>query len=98
MTEEQVRKALAEKKVRDASFTDASLDTVLEYLRTVTGVSFAVSPKARVATGEAKVNSPKLDDVAAADLLALTTASLNLRWEVRDGVVWIITAEEASPR
>jgi hypothetical protein len=98
LSEVEVRKVLAEKKVRDASFTDASLDDVVAYLRAVTGLTFFVSPTARVKFADAKVNTPKLDEVPAAELLALVTAPSDLRWEVRDGVVWIVTSEEAKPR
>lgn len=99
LRDEEVRKVLAEKRVRDASFTDASLDDVLQYLHTVTGLAFAVSPKVRAANlGDAKINMPKLDDVPAGEVLALITGPADLRWEVRDGVVWIVTSDEANPR
>ena len=97
--DQRAQEILKEKRVKGLTFTDANLDAVASYLHTVTGLAFVISPKVRAAKFDAvKVNIPLTDNVAAAEILDIVTAPNDLRWEIRGGDVWIVTADEAAPR
>ena len=96
---EDARRVLDEKRVQGLTLTDANLDAVAQYLRTVTGLSFAISPKVRAERfADVKINVPLVESASAAEVLDLVTAPYDLRWQVRDGVVWIGTAAEAAAK
>ena len=89
-------KTLKEKRVKGLTFEDASLDSVVTYLRTVSGVHFFIIPRVR-ASGtfdDAKANIPLLDDVSVFDVLMRVTTQADLRWDLRHGVVTIGTKDE----
>ena len=92
--ETELRAHLSKKRVKGLKWEDTTLDVALTYLRTITGVSFQVSAEAREALGKSQTITLQLDDVAIDTVLDLVTSSLGLRWEARDGVVWVVPGEQ----
>lgn len=91
-----MREVLKAKRVRGLTFQDANLDGVVQYLKTVTDVGFMISPEVRrTKFDDVRINIPLVESASAAEVLDLVTAPNDLRWEVRDGVVWIVGAGEA---
>jgi type II secretory pathway component GspD/PulD (secretin) len=88
---------LESKRVKGLTFTDANLDAVVQYLRTVTGLNFHITPKVRATKfDDVKVNIGLLDNVSVAEVLTIITSTADLRWEPRDGVVTISLKEEVA--
>ena len=85
---------LRTKTLRGLDWDGMTLDPALAYLRTVTGVAFTVSPKARAEKLDDIVYDLQLDGVSAATVLQLMTEPFGLRFEARDEVIWILTREE----
>src|SRR5262245_9073849 len=86
---------LEAKHVKGLTFQDANLDQVVQYLRTVTGLNFHITPKVRTTKfDDVKVNIPLMDDVSVAEVLNLVTTPYDLRWEPRGGVVTIAMKDE----
>ncbi len=90
----EVEMVLKSKLVRDLHLDGASLDQVVTYLRTVTGVDFLVTPRLRSERFDAVKVSLLLSDVYVVQVLDLVTAQHGLDWEIRDGVVTIGLPEE----
>ncbi|HVG93729.1 MAG TPA: hypothetical protein VND21_04730, partial [Planctomycetota bacterium] len=94
------RRALYEtleaKRIKGLQFVDQSLDQVVTYLRTVTGLNFFITPRVRDSgrADNVRVNVARLDDVTAREVLDLVTAPHELGWESRDGVITIALREE----
>jgi type II secretory pathway component GspD/PulD (secretin)/tetratricopeptide (TPR) repeat protein len=83
------------KRVKGLTFTDANLDQVVQYLRTVTGLNFHITNKVRASKfDDTKVNIPMMDDVSVREVLDLITGPAGLRWEPRGGVVTIAMPDE----
>lgn len=93
-TTTDLRVMLSKKRVKGLEWEDANLDVALTYLRTITGVAFTVSPKAREALGESHAITLHLDDVAVDTVLDLVTSALGLRWQARDDGVQILGLDE----
>jgi type II secretory pathway component GspD/PulD (secretin) len=92
-----VMAVLTSKRVKGLTFTDANLDQVVQYLRTVTDLNFHITPKVRQTKfDDVKVNIPVLDNVSVAEVLNLVTEPNELRWEPRNGVVTIAMKDEVS--
>jgi hypothetical protein len=94
-TASDVATALAQRRVKGLDWDELDLDAALAYLRTVSGYEFVVSPTARAERFDDVVISAQLDDLSVADILEyVLTEPWGLRWEVREGVVWIVTEGE----
>ena len=83
-----LRAKLSKKRVKGLHWDNTPLEVALVYLRTITGWDFALSPAARDSFGETTITL-QLDDVPLDTVLDLLTKALGLRWEARDGGVWI---------
>jgi type II secretory pathway component HofQ len=85
------------KRVKGLDWSEQNLDQVVAYLRTITGLNFYVSPKVREEKFEDVVITVQLDDVSVRTILDhVVTEPFGLKWEVRGGVIWIVTAEETT--
>ena len=89
-----VEEKLNRARVKGLQWEEASMDQAVQYLRTITGVSFMVSPKVREEKFEDVVYNLHLDDVSVSTVVELMTEPFGLRSEVREDVVWILTDEE----
>lgn len=86
--------ALKSKRVMNLQWgDDTTLPMAVSYLRTMTGLNFYITPKAQSEKEEARVPLT-IDDYAVSDILDIMTEQNGLKWEVRDGLVRITTAEE----
>lgn len=92
--EEGLEQVLAKKKIRGLEWEETNLDTAITYLRTITGVNFQLSPKVREEKSEDVIYTLSFDDVSVKAVLDVMTEPFGLRWEPRDGVIWILTDEE----
>lgn len=92
--DEKVLDILVKKRVKGLHWEETNLDQAVAYLRTITGLSFYVTPKVREEKFEDIVYAFEFDDVSLKALLDLLTEPFGLRWEPRDGVIWILTSEE----
>ena len=91
----KVLATLATKRVRGLQFEEYDLDKVATYLKTVTGLTFFLTPKLRATKfDEVKVTLGPLDDVSVRHVLDLATLPYDLRWRVRGGIVNIGTKDE----
>lgn len=87
------------KHVKGASFTGATVEQVATYLRTVTGVEFHVSPKAKSSAGEVRlVSMPVVADATVRQLLDVVVVPMGLVWSVRGDAVEIEVPGEAGAR
>ncbi len=96
MTEDErrIRDVLAKKRLKGLDWEEMNLDQAVAYLRTITGLNFYISPKVREEKFDDVMINAQLDDVSVeAVLSAVLTEPFELRWDVRDGVVWIYTPE-----
>lgn len=85
---------LDSKRVKGLTWEAANLDQVVEYLRTITGLDFLITPKVRgEAFGEVEI-SLDADDVTVRTVLDLVTEPYDLRWTPKNGVVTITTKDE----
>ncbi len=92
----EILSILDAKHIKGASFTEATIDQIATYLRTVTGVEFRVSPKARGSQSEKRlVSMPLVADTTARQLLDVVVVPMGLVWTVRDDAVEIATPDEA---
>ncbi len=91
LVELETRQVLAGKRVKGLSWEEVNLDQAVAYLRTITGLNFYVTPKVREELLEDVVITLQLDDVSIAQVLDLITEPYGMRWEVREGVVWILS-------
>ncbi|MDF1702755.1 MAG: hypothetical protein P1V36_16525, partial [Planctomycetota bacterium] len=88
---------LSKKRVKGLDWEEQNLDQVLSYLRTITGLNFYLSPKAREEKFDDVAISAQLDDVSVETILSnVVTEPYELKWEPRGGVIWILTGEEVS--
>lgn len=88
---------LEKKRVKGLDWEEQNLDQVLSYLRTITGLNFYLSPKAREEKFDDVAISAQLDDVSVETILTnVVTEPYELKWEPRGGVIWILTGEEVS--
>jgi len=88
---------LSKKRVKGLDWEEQNLDQVVQYLRTITGLNFYVSPKVREEKFEDVIITAALDDVSVKSILDdIITGPFDLRWEPRGGVIWILTQEEVS--
>jgi Flp pilus assembly secretin CpaC len=86
--------ALRSKRVKNLQWADdTTVPQAVSYLRTITGLNFHVTPKATTEKEEARVPL-QVDDVSVKDILDIMTEQNGMKWEVRDGLVRITTAEE----
>ena len=90
----EIEKALAAKRVHGLEWEDTNLDQAVAYLRTITGVSFYITPKVREERFDDVLITLKLGHVPIRNVLDLVTEPFDLRWDVRQGVIWILTREE----
>jgi type II secretory pathway component GspD/PulD (secretin) len=83
------------KRVKGLAWEGQNLDQVVEYLRTITGLNFYITPKVRAEKFDDVTVSANLDDVSVRTILTeVVTGPNELSWEVRGGVVWIMMADE----
>ncbi|MDJ0975563.1 MAG: hypothetical protein QNJ98_13965 [Planctomycetota bacterium] len=87
---------LQKKRVKGLSWEEATLDDVVAYLRTITGLNFFVTAKARDEKGEDVAVTLKLDDVSVATILDIVTEQNELKWLPEGGVIKIATSDEVS--
>jgi tetratricopeptide (TPR) repeat protein len=88
--------ALKSKRVMNLQWgDDTTIQQAVTYLRTMTGLNFFVTPKAQSEKEEARVPLT-VDNVAVSDILDVMTEQNGLKWEVRDGLVRITTADEVT--
>lgn len=93
----EILATLDEKHIKNASFAGATIDEIATYLRTVTGVEFHVSPKARGSKDETRlVSMPVIADTTARQLLDVVIVPMGLVWTVRGDAVEIATPGEAA--
>ncbi|MDA1194365.1 MAG: hypothetical protein O2894_04205 [Planctomycetota bacterium] len=86
-----------QKRVKGLDWEEQNLDQVLSYLRTITGLNFYLSPKARQEKFDDVAISAQLDDVSVRTILeSVVTEPYELKWEPRGGVIWILTGDEVS--
>ena len=76
-------------------FSTLEIGDAVAYLRTITGLNFYITPKAQSEKEDVRVPL-QVDDVAVSSILDLMTSQNGMKWEVRDGLVRIATAEEVS--
>lgn len=89
-----IEKALRSKRPMNLDWDDqTTVPTAVEYLRTITGLNYYVTPKAQVEMERARVPL-KVESASAADVLDVLTSRNGLAWKVRDGLVRITTADE----
>ncbi len=92
-----VLEIIDKKRVQDLTWEAQNLDQVVEYLRTITGLNYYVTPKVRQEKFDEVTVSANLDDVSVRTILTqVVTAPFDLSWEVRGGVIWIMMADEIS--
>jgi type II secretory pathway component GspD/PulD (secretin)/tetratricopeptide (TPR) repeat protein len=84
------------KRVKNLTWEDADLEAVVSLLRTVTGLNFYITPKVKQEKMEEVRVTLSVDDVTVRTILGLVTEPYGLKWEPRDGVVWIAAADEVS--
>jgi hypothetical protein len=89
-----IHTTLESRRVKNLSWEEANLDTVVNYLRTITGLNFFISQKVRAEKFDEVVVNLQLDDVSAKTVLDLVTEPYELKWEPRGGVVTIATSDE----
>lgn len=79
------------------NFKDSPLETVLEYLRTITGQPIAVDPAALQAAGVTyeTLVSLRLKDVSLRFVLRKLLGELGLAYIVKNEVIQVLTAEQA---
>jgi len=88
--------ALRSKRVMNLQWgDDTTIPQAVSYLRTMTGLNFFVTPKAQTEKEEARVPL-NVDNVAVSDILDVMTDQNGMKWEVRDGLVRITTADEVT--
>ena len=94
----RVHRVLNTKRVKGLVWKDTTLDQAVAYMRTISGVSFYLTPtvtKEYVQTGKVKLNA-ELDDVTLRDVLKVVmTEPWGLTYEVKLKGVAILTQEEA---
>ena len=89
------REILARKRIKGLDWEEQNLDQVLGYLRTITGVNFYLAPEAREERFDEVLISAQLDDISVETLLSrVITDPYDLTWDVREGIVWILTREQ----
>ena len=93
----RVHDHLSAKHIQGLQFEDATLDTALSYLATITGLSFYVTPKARKQRADQIAITLAMKKLAAKKLLDLICHPHGLRWAVRKGIVTIGLVEELAP-
>ncbi len=87
--------ALSKKRVKGLDWEEVNLDAAVTYLQAITGHKFHISPKVREEMFEDVIISAQLDDVSVKTILeSVVTEPFEMRWEVRKGVIWILTNEE----
>jgi len=84
------------KRVQGLNWEDASLDDAVALLRTLTGLNFFITAKAREEKGEDVQITLKLDDVSVSTILDLITEDYELKWIAEGGVIKIATKDEVS--
>ncbi len=85
------------KRVKGLTWEGQNLDQVVDYLRTITGLNYYITPKVRQDKFDEVTVSANLDDVSVRTILTdVVTAPFELTWEVRGGVVWIMMQDEIS--
>ena len=84
---ERVR--VAETRLAEVDWVDLPFLEAVAYLRTVTGLNFFVTPAARKAAADSARVSFKGVDIPLEDLLTALTQSHDLRWSVKDEIVFI---------
>ena len=87
---------LRTKRVKGLNWQEATLDDAVAYLRTITGLNFVVSQRARDEQGESVSISLQLDDVTVDTILDLITSQNGLKWIPQDGVIKIALPDEVS--
>jgi len=93
--DQRVEAYLAGKRIKGLAWEEVDLDTAVAYLRAVSGHNFYISPSVRDEKFDDIVITARLDDVSVAAVLdVVLTQPFDLQWQVRDGVVWIVTTEE----
>jgi len=85
---------LSQKRVKGLTWEEVDLGHAVAYLRTLTGLTFFISPKVREEKYDDIVYTMNLDDVSALTVLDVMTRPFGLRHEARGKVIWILTREE----
>jgi AP-1 complex subunit sigma 1/2 len=91
--------ALSSRRVRNVSFQDASLDTVVRWLRVATGFNFHVKAHALEKAGidpSALTFTVTLEDVTIRDLMATLFEPVGVHALVKDNIVFLTSRAEAA--
>lgn len=89
-----IQSVLDKKRVQGLTWEEANLNTVVGYLRTITGLNFHVTPKVVEEKGEDVSVNLNVSDVSITTILDLITSQFDLAWAPRGGVVTIMTKDE----
>lgn len=81
-------------RVEDLTWENATLDQVVLYLRTLTGLDFLITPNVRAEAWDDVEVTLDLDEVTVATVLDLVTEPWGLLWDVTDACVVVGTPEE----
>ncbi|MEM8882995.1 MAG: hypothetical protein AAGD14_02910, partial [Planctomycetota bacterium] len=95
----QILNTLDTRRVRNVEFKagDMTLANAVEYLRSVSGLNFVMSQKVMEEKAETEIDL-KVDNVSIRQVLTLITEPYEMRWKIRNGVVMILSLEEAADK
>ncbi len=85
---------LEKSRVQGLTWEEANLNTIVGYLRTITGLNFHVSSKAYEEKGEEVSVNLNVSDVNVATILDLVTQPYDLTWPPSGGIIEILTKDE----
>ncbi len=92
----QITNTLQTTRVFEISWAagDITLDGAIKYLRSVTGLNFVLSQKVKDEKADTEIDL-KVDNVSVHQVLEIITESHEMAFKVRNGVVMILSKEEA---
>jgi len=90
----RVHAALERRMIKDLSWNGVSMQQAIGYLRTISGVSFFVSPGAREHLEQKASITMEFSSVNVKTVMDAVTTSMGLAWRVRQGVVMLGTRAE----
>ncbi len=93
---ERILNVLENKRVYDLAFKagDITLDGAVSYLRSVTGENFVLSQKVKDEKSDIEIVL-EVNDISVRQVLDLLTEQYEMAWKVRNGVVMLLSGEEA---
>ena len=91
----QILKRLESARIQGLNWQNQNLDQAVMFLRTVTGVNMYITPTARKQKLSAVSITANVSGVTVAAVLNLITEPFDMAWRVKEGVVHIMTKDEA---